>query len=204
MTKPNTTVANNEALYFIDYTDLFLYRHKYNNTLPALHYNEIPDAEKDKYEYAEDLSQTAMDDFKSLFCSDMTKHFSSLSPADTWLGRKQTHVILENKVIQIGLEDNEWGLAVKVLRKDDGQPGVQTLTFESFADGTKEYLLKQFSKIFVRTGPYSKREIVRPVPIIPAIPTSVLNTVNVSATVSDDKKNESDITDPSVKEVQVA
>lgn len=203
MTKPNTTVANNEALYFIDYTDLFLYRNKYNKTLPALHYNEIPNTEKDKYEYAEDLSQTAMDDFKSLFCSDMTKHFPSLSSADIWLGRKQTHVILENKVIQIGLEDNEWGLAVKVLRKDDGQTGIQTLTFESFDKGTKEYLLKQFSKIFVRTGPYSKREIVRPVPIIP---TSVLNAANVSVTppASDDKKNESDITDPSIKEVQVA
>ncbi len=129
-----------EGLFYIDNDDLRVYRKDGPGTDDCedrlqrdLDYADItgPDWYLDEvgssYEEADVLE---------CFCNEMRKLCPSFQPAansNVWLGNER-RVILENELFYICVEDNEWSLAVELVRKT-ATPTVRAHGWPAFRNG---------------------------------------------------------------------
>ena len=162
MKQGNCNVQPNETLFYVAWDDIALYENKTNKTDIRLR-QEIPQGEEDNYAYSQISSQDNFENFKTWFLARMQKQFKSMHPCDYWLGRSK-HVILENKLFMIALEDNDWSLAIELLRIGRKQPnlkGLQNQMFQNFVNGLRNNLLTYFPVIYIRTGNYLAQPVTK-------------------------------------------
>lgn len=160
----NTTVNHNEGLFFIDLNDLLVYRKKRSKDVYKKG-SDLSETEKEDYMIDVDKSQTNYDEFKKMFCDTMQTHCKSLGVVDTKGKNRSQIILLENKICQIVFEDNQWGIAVKILRQGTANPGIADQTFGHFIRHTKNALLQRFPEIYVRNGSWSVLPVTQNTPL---------------------------------------
>jgi len=80
---------------------------------------------------------------------------------DRWYDR-DIHVILESKLFEIAIVDNEWSFAVMLLQKEDAPAGLQKKHYEFYLRKIRDALFEQFSQLGVYECAWTSGTIDRP------------------------------------------
>lgn len=160
-----------EGLFYIDNDDLHVYR------------RDDPEAEEPETRLKRDLDYAELtgddwlydewgsgeeeDDVLECFMDDFAKMFPAFtrSGSNEWIGNS-VRVILESKLFYIGLEDNEWSVAVKLLQKEEPwglnwMENLQGMLYQKYLEGMKTSLLKRLPSIGVYGGAWTSGRITR-------------------------------------------
>lgn len=161
-----------EGLYYIDrdYTDMYRREDEYSDDdfetklLGELDYGELTGGE---WLYDDWGSAEEFDDVLQCFIEGFTKRFPSFKRVtkEKWLDRS-IRVILENELFYIGVEDNEWSEAVKLLQKeppygDGALEGLQKRHYEQYLEGMKQVLLERLPSIGTYSGAWTSGRLTR-------------------------------------------
>ena len=176
MGKGNVCVFRDyEGLYYIDRDD-FDYYLKYDEDCDCydgclsrnLTYEEFVSGD---WEYGELQSSQNYEDIIDLFVEKFIEKFPSFKDmrrANSYCNYFGSHCmrILENGLYNVVLEDNEWSVAVMLIRRegfydDDEWLGLQKKHFEKYFDGMKDVLLDILPSIGIYSGPWTSGRITR-------------------------------------------
>lgn len=159
-----------EGLYYIDNDHIHVYRRDndsddYPETklMGELSYDELTGGD---WYYDEVGSMCELDDIEECISADFTARFRSFQrpQKECWHDR-ETRVLLESELFIIGLEDNEWSMAIKLLQKEDPYDnhleGLQKRHHQRYLDALKEVLLDRLPSIGAYSGPWTSRTITR-------------------------------------------
>lgn len=108
-------------------------------------------------------SSNETEDVLECFMENFTRRYPSFERVkkDKWLGRN-IRVILESELFYIGVEDNDWSMAVELLQKDDSnKAGLQKMHYSAYLDGMKAALLERLPSIGTYAGPWTHGTIRR-------------------------------------------
>ena len=168
MGKGNVCVAGPyEGLFFIDNDYTNVYRREDDCEVTSLaadlSRNEMLGHEwiLDDWGSAEEL-----DDVLECFMDSFTHLYPSFVRAghDQWIERN-VRVILESNLFYLGVEDNEWSTAVKLIQKEDpysdSMRGLQKQHYQRYLNGMKKALLERLPSIGTYTGPWTSGRITR-------------------------------------------
>ena len=133
-----------EGLYYVDY-DYFYYFDVDEDD------NEIGERQFDE-QYMKD----SIDNFKYKMLKS-----GAFNECDRW-HHGEIHVILESKLFEIAIVDNDWSYAVMLLQKDDAPVGLQKKHYESYLRKIRDTLFEQFSYLGVYGGAWTSGTIDRP------------------------------------------
>lgn len=133
-----------EGLYYVDYDNFY--------------YNELDDDDNMTGELGFD--QVYMEHTIDNFKYEMMKS-GVFTECDRW-HHNDIHVILESKLFEIAIADNEWSYAVMLLQKEDATIGLQKKHYESYLRMIRDALFEQFSKLGVYGGAWTSGTIYRP------------------------------------------
>lgn len=160
-----------EGLYFIDYDDIHVFRHKdcgpdgciETRFLRDLDYGELTggdwlfDGLSSQF-----MLQEILDSFTSDFL-EMFPNFSQICP-DLWISRSQ-RAILESPLFYLCLEDNNWSLAVELIQKEPPQgrayAGLQANCYQRYLKGIERCLLNHLPSIGLYKGPWTSGRLRR-------------------------------------------
>lgn len=156
-----------EGLYYIDrdYTDVYRRSDDEFETRlrEKLSYDELTGGD---WLYDEWESEEEYGDVLDCFVESFTRMFQVFKRVDKdkWLDRS-IRVILESKLFYVGVEDNEWSVAVKLLQRDDPYDnhleGLQKRHYQQYLGGMKKALLERLPSIGTYTGPWTSGTITR-------------------------------------------
>ena len=135
-----------EGLYYVDYDNFYV--------------NKV-DNETDNREFDQVYMEHTIDNFKY----EMMKS-GVFTECDRWHHgwyHNDIHVILESKLFEIAIVDNEWSYAVMLLQKEDAPVGLQKKHYESYLRKIRDALFEQFSKLGVYGGAWTHGTIDRQV-----------------------------------------
>lgn len=163
--------GKHEGLFYINNDDLHVYRR--DDPLSEepeirlkrdLDYAELTG---DNWLYDEWGSGEEEDDVLECFMDDFTRRFPAFkrSGANEWIGNS-VRVILESKLFYIGLEDNEWSIAVKLLKKEEPwglnwMENLQGRLCQKYLEGMKTCLLDRLPSIGTYAGAWTSGRIKR-------------------------------------------
>mgnify|MGYP001028681668 CR=1 FL=1 len=166
-----------EGLYYIDNDHFHVYRRDKPDSddefqtrlMGNLSHEELTSGE---WLYDEWGTEEEKDDILECFIESFTMMFPSFTrPAqERWLtqpgfGGRSRLLLLESKLFQIVLEDNEWSLAVELLQKeepyDNHLSGLQERHYLKYLDGIKRCLLELIPSIGTYTGAWTSGSITR-------------------------------------------
>jgi len=133
-----------EGLYYVNYDNFY--------------FNELDDNDNVTGELGFD--QVYMEHTIENFKCEMLKS-GVFTECDSWHYR-DIHVILESKLFEIAIVDNEWSYAVMLLQKEDAPVGLQKKHYESYLRKIRDALFEQFSKLGVYGGAWTHGTIDRP------------------------------------------
>ena len=71
-------------------------------------------------------------------------------------------ILLESGLFYIGIEDNEWSAAIKLLQKEDVPVAFQAHAFESHKKALQDCLFELYNKLGIYGGPWTHGMIQRP------------------------------------------
>ena len=160
-----------EGLYYIDRDHTDVYRRndlmsddEYETRLMGdLNCAEISSGD---WLWDEEGSAVDLDDVLECFKDSFTEMFSSFKRVkpQKWIDRS-TMAILENKLFYIGVEDNQWSVAIELLQKDDPYDdhlmGLQKRHYQRYLDGMKKALLERLPSIGCYGGAWTSGTIKR-------------------------------------------
>ena len=154
-----------EGLYYADrdYIDCYISREPdedgcYDSKL----LEEMSRNDFDNYDYDDCCSASNYEWFIQEFTSKMKKRFKSLECTGKDFG-----VIMENRLFEIEIEDNEWSYAVKLLQKESdyydnySMEGLQAKHYKNYLNAIKEVLLELFPSIGCYGGAWTHGTIRR-------------------------------------------
>ena len=153
----NTTAG--ECVFYVDNDLLQIYYNK-SNPEETVFGKELTTSTMGQYEYDQDESQKFFEEQLNTIKSQLMKKFKSLKEADYWSGRSK-HIVLENNMYGIALEDNEWSVAFELIMKIDGNPGLKKHNAKSFGKGLRDILIKNFGTIHIRTSAWTSAELTK-------------------------------------------
>ncbi len=133
-----------EGLYYVDY-DNFYY--------DVTDEDDNPTGEREFDQY---YMEHTIDNFKY----EMLKS-GVFTECDRWHHR-DIHIILESKLFEIAIVDNEWSYAVMLLQKEDAPVGLQKKHYESYLRKIRDALFEQFSKLGIYECAWTHGTIDRP------------------------------------------
>jgi hypothetical protein len=150
MGKGNVCVRGKyETLYYVDYENFWSY--------------VVNEEGEDTSERDYDGEVMFIQDSINEFVGRLVKMSPSFYTADRWIGR-DIHIVAENALFMIGIEDNEWSYAVKLLQKEDVSLAFQKRHFKRLEVLIRDLLFEQFLELGVYGGAWTSGTIKRPVP----------------------------------------
>lgn len=158
MGKGNIAVGIHDGLYYVDYDHLYVYHHKDDVNDQRLG-RDIKLENFSQYQYDEILSNINMTNFIDTLEEQFRIRFPSFVSCSRY--EQKSHVIAENHLYMLALEDNEWSIAVELLAKENNNLGLQKHHFPILYDQLKYILLTLFPEIHTRIGPWTSRCIKR-------------------------------------------
>ena len=160
-----------EGLYFIDYDDIHVFRHKDCDPdgsaearfLRDLDYGELTGGDWIFDDLATQfVQQEVLDSFTSDFLR-MFPNFSKTCP-DLWISRSQK-AILESPLFYLCLEDNNWSLAVELIQKEPPQgrsyAALQARCYQRYLTGIARCPLNHQPGVGLYTGPWTSARLRR-------------------------------------------
>lgn len=161
-----------EGLYYIDNDHIHVYRRNdpyadepETRLMGDLSSNEIMG---DDWLYDDWGTGAEEDDILECFIDSFTMMFPSFDRPgkERWVGAdRSVRVLLENRLFVIGVEDNEWSLAVKLIQKedpyDDHLSGLQKQHYQRYLDGMKKDLLERLPSIGAYAGAWTHQVITK-------------------------------------------
>ena len=160
-----------EGLYFIDYDDIHVFRHKDCDLdgsaearfLRDLDYGELTGGDWIFDDLATQfVQQEVLDSFTSDFLR-MFPNFCKTCP-DLWISRSQK-AILESPLFYLCLEDSNWSLAVELIQKEPPQgrsyAALQARCYQRYLTGIARCLLNHLPSVGLYTGPWTSGRLRR-------------------------------------------
>ena len=90
---------------------------------------------------------------------EIEERFASFYKQDKWF-RRDSHILLENDLFNVGIVDNEHTIAVFLSSKDDGvTDGLAARHFNAYEKGILDILLSFFGEVYVPTSSWTSRQI---------------------------------------------
>lgn len=160
MTK-NVSVNYNEGLYYVDYTNIYMYHLKTDPSVLVCE-KDIPTGKEDLYEFDPEMTQAKYESIRMKLTDSLCQKFPSLqaSAPDEYADKRKTkRIIASNQLFHFLLEDNSWSLAIELLQNPKANEGLQTQMFPSFLEGLRTSLFEQFDTLHVRTGTWTSQAI---------------------------------------------
>jgi hypothetical protein len=141
-----------EGLYYVDW-DNFICESEDEDGIVSQHY---------------DLQQNEWEDSLELFVEDFLARFKSFSRCEKnhWLD-DSCRAVLENDLFYIGVEDNQWSMAIELLQKEQGFydsgnfAGLQARHYQTYLDGIRDCLFNQFETLGAYSGAWTSKYIHR-------------------------------------------
>lgn len=159
-----------EGLYFVDNDHIHVYRDLEDTTdypecklMGDLGYDELASG---KWLYDEEGTMNEQEDIEECFVDDFGRMFPSFERAkpNVWIGGS-VRALMESKLFYIGIEDNEWSMAVKLIQKESEYGnelvGLQSRHYQRYLDGMKRALLNRLPSIGIYTGPWTSGRITK-------------------------------------------
>lgn len=89
----------------------------------------------------------------------ISTRYPSFWKTDIWI-RRDSHVLLENRLFYIGLADNENSIVIFLSSKDESSTeGLARRHFSMYKKGILDILLKLFGEVCLPTGSWTSRKI---------------------------------------------
>lgn len=156
----NVSVNSNESVFYVDFNNIHRYTSKINpeEHITGYTYKHLNDAEKDGYNFDLTLSQEIYNTFRKDLVDMLCKHYKSMSASDRWLGRYR-HIIAESDLIYVAIEDNDWSLAVEILRPRTHSKKRQDQIMSGATRIIRDWLINRYNEVNIRTGNYSSEAI---------------------------------------------
>jgi hypothetical protein len=85
---------------------------------------------------------------------------TSMKSVCKYIGR-DTKVILENNLFQIGITDNEWSIAFMILQKEDAVTAFQKSHIKKYENILRDVLFGYVPTLGIYTGPWTSGRIKR-------------------------------------------
>lgn len=156
-----------EGLFYIDNDDLHEYR-CYDDVTGETEYRKqgelsYEDLTGCHWKYDEYLSQQNWEDAMADFVAAMKAKFPKFVTCDKWISNER-HAILENNLFYIAVSDNEWSMAVMLIRKDHwcyDFSGLQKQHYQRYLDGIRDCLFEQFETLGIYGGAWTSGRISR-------------------------------------------
>lgn len=165
------TTGPYEGVFYIDRDYVAVYRldAPYEDDVPTclLHDLDHDQLSSGKWYLDEEGSDTEEEDVLECFCDEMKKLCPSFDKVDKnlfdFLAGRKRHVVLENRLFRICVDDNEWSLAVELIERDDyGRlEGLQKRHYRHYLECMKKALLSRLPSIGIYTGPWTHGTITR-------------------------------------------
>lgn len=160
MRNRNINVSSSDALYFVHYDTVELYKNKHN-PLDIRPKADIPAGKEADYKFDAETSQKKYDEYIDTFCRLMRRRLPSLKPVQN-TERSRRKILLQNSMFSIAVEDNNWSFAVELLsRPECPYKSLQKHHFASFVKGMQDCLFILFNEIYVRTGSWTADPITK-------------------------------------------
>lgn len=158
MSKGNITCGHKNAQFYVDYNNFNTYLNK-NNPEESMLEKDIPSDKLDDYEFDMELTQIAYETFKGNLINHMQSHYKSLQKVIP-SAKAEQKIILENNMFQIALMDNDWSIAVQLLRKPKyTNEAFQNRLFPTFLNGIVNALFDQVDVIHERTSSWTSTSL---------------------------------------------
>ena len=108
-----------EGVYYVDFENLLSYTKKDDETERKTLKNISP-WEMSDYEFDDVESQMNLENYRATLVDALKKRFPSFKePVGWYVGIPGKHILLENDLFYIAVEDNEWSEAVELLQKEE-------------------------------------------------------------------------------------
>jgi len=133
-----------EGLYYVNYDNFVFYEVDEDGN------------ETDNWEFDELYMEYSIDNFKNKMMKS-----GVFTECDRWY-HGDIHVVLESKLFEIALTDNEWSFAVMLLQKKEAPIGLQKKHYKSYLRKIRDALFEQFSQLGVYGGAWTSGTIDRP------------------------------------------
>ena len=111
-------------------------------------------------------TQVMWDDMVDYMTGSLMRRFPSFYKVDIWRGRDSRHILLENKLFQIAVVDNEWSVAWCLLERPDADDTgsnwpLMKRHYQSYLDGIREALLDGYGEAIAYGGAWVSGEVYR-------------------------------------------
>ena len=140
-----------QGVYYVDFENLLSYTKKDDETERKTLKNISP-WEMSDYEFDDVESQMNLENYRATLVDALKKRFPSFKePVGWYVGIPGKHILLENDLFYIAVEDNEWSEAVELLQKEEnsvsGYENLQKRHYKNYLKGLCNVLLEQFDEI---------------------------------------------------------
>ncbi len=165
-----------EGLYYIDNADFFVYRNQDPDSGDD-HYGllqrEMSNDElmSDDWIFDELATMDEWDDIVECFVDDFTRKFHSFwdarEPRGRWIKDNRLYenvqIVMESKLFYIGVEDNQWSMAVMLIQKKSiwsySLDGLQAGHFQRYLDGMRDCLFNRLDRLGTYAGAWTSGTI---------------------------------------------
>lgn len=148
-----------EGLYYVDYDFLDVYSKLVDEENNVWDFRMRNDVDEDGFEYDESESNWNRGEFELLFKIAVKSRFPSFRSVDKWISITR-RAVLENKLFYIAMEDNEWSLAIELIKKGgeyDGEEkvGLQMGLYRNYLKGIEEILVEMNGEVGTYAGAWT-------------------------------------------------
>ncbi len=145
-----------EGLFFVDEDNIVsLYSLKNEDSITRLEFDKLNEDDQLLYEYDEISTQERYCQFVDNFCDD----FIRICPSFERVKNRHYDVIMENKIFEIKVVDNQWSYAFMLIQKEhwmgDVYAGLQKKHYKSYLNKMAEALFKQVSSLGTYKGAWT-------------------------------------------------
>lgn len=151
MGKGNIHAGTHDTVYYVDYDNIYTYENK--STQETRIGKDIAVNEMDDYDFCDDLTQENYNRLIEELREHMCRIKDQFQPADAMVSRTR-RIIAETDTFFLGVEDNQWSLAVELLWRKDYDADKQHM-FEANRKEMLGFLLERFGSVGYRTSSWT-------------------------------------------------
>lgn len=164
-----------EGLYYVDNDKFHVYRQSDSfseepevRLMGELDYAELTSGD---WHFDEISTSDEWEDIVECLVDDFTRKFKSFKDAREPRGRwirdnrlyEDVQVVMESKLFYVGIEDNEWSMAVMLIQKEDpydgSLDGLQSGHYRQYLDGIRDCLFNRVDELGTYGGAWTSGTI---------------------------------------------
>lgn len=163
-----------EGLYYVDNDKFHVYRQSGSieeQEVRLMGYLDYAELTSGDWCFDEISTSDEWEDIMECLVDSFTKKFPSFAdarePRGRWIrgnrGYEDVQIVMESKLFYIGIEDNEWSMAVMLIQKEDpwdgSLEGLQAGHHQRYLDGIRDCLLDRVDELGTYGGAWTSGSI---------------------------------------------